>query len=323
MRRIPKKFAVMAVSATIAGVVGFTATPAPAAPIAYTTLSTDGCQLATIDLATGDVTALPAPPSSAACVDDLAVAPDGTVYGIIDLPDNGQSANLVTFDPTTGAVVDSTGFSGNFDASFTAHGGIAVDRNGVMYASFTTNEEGCSDFGNSEAVSCLYLIDPATAAATLIGPSGFNLVRMFWLTTNCDGAMLTGFSSNDLKSVTDASADSGAQAEVPDPIETFADDVGPLTTGLDLASVNEGTGAVTDGPPLDNDLFGLEWAPTGPLYAIGEIENNGAILHVFVVDPATGDMTVVADPNLGQLASIENLAMAVTCPTELVVNFTG
>jgi hypothetical protein len=331
MRRISRKLAVITTFGVIAGVIGFTATPAPAAPIAYTTLSTDGCQLATIDLATGDTTALSAPPSGAACVDDLAVAPDGTVYGISDFVDSNTSATLVTFDPTTGAPVTTVPFSGDFDESFTAHGGLAIDANGVMYASFTTNEDGCSDFGANEVFSCLYVVDPATAAATLIGPSGFEQVRMFWLTTNCAGDMLTGLQSNDLQTglpaevptstepdVEGTEGDPPAPAEVPDPADSFADDVDALTTGLDLASVDEATGTVTDGPLLD-DVRALEWAPeNGPLYAIGDIGESG---FVFTVDPATGDMTQVAPIEDVVGGFIENLAMAVTCP--IVVAFTG
>ena len=52
-----------------------------AAPtLGYTIIANDaGCDLNTINLATGTLTDLPAPSSEAACADDLAVAPDGTV----------------------------------------------------------------------------------------------------------------------------------------------------------------------------------------------------------------------------------------------------
>ena len=337
MRRISRKLAVLVALGLSVGVLAVTTTPATAAPIAYTTLITDGCQLATVDLATGAITPLPAGPSGAACVDDLAVAPDGTVYGISDFIDDNNSATLVTFNPTTGAPVTTVAFTGSFTQSFTAHGGIAVDGTGVMYASFTTNEAGCSDFGNTIVMACLYRIDPTTAAATLIGPSGANLIRDFWLTTNCDGAMLTGEQTelNGGGAVEDVTpqapetpgteGDASAQAEPSDPVEDFADDVGALVHGLRLSSVDEATGTVTSGPILGiDDTFGIEWAsPNGPLYGIGEIENNGEIPHVFVIDPATGAATIVADLDAPQIGGVENLAMALTCPAELVVNFTG
>jgi hypothetical protein len=331
MRRIPKKLAVIALTAVVGSLMAFTATPASAAPIAYTILSTDGCQLSTIDLATGTVTPLSAGPSGAACVDDLAVAPDGTVYGISDFVASSTSATLVTFNPTTGAVVTTVPFTGDFDESFTARGGIAVDRNGVLYASFTTNEDGCSDLTN-DAFVCLYRVDPATAAATLIGPSGFDQIRTNWLTTNCDDAMLTAldeddfgpFSAPDEVTEPGAEGEAGAQAEPPGLPDSFADDGADPQShqeGLDISPVDESTGAVTQGPLMDADIFGIEWAPpTGPLYAIGE---DGDGDGVFTVDPATGALTRVADLDVPQIGGITTLAMAVTCPEELVVVFTG
>ena len=331
MRRISTRMAVLVAVALSAGVLAVTTSSAPAAPIAYTTLQTDGCQLATIDLATGVVTPLADPPSGLACVDDLAVAPNGTVYGIRDIPDSGMSANLVTFDATGNP--SATVLTGNFTQSFTAHGGIAVDANGVVYAQFVTNETGCSDL-QSTAEACLYTVNPATGAATLIGSSTKNQVRMFWLTTNCAGQMRTGeaLPNSTVSGAAPDPSDDVASQEEPsttapaDDIASFAADVGAQEFGLDVATVSSTTGAVTTGPFFDGDLnvFGLEWAPPdGPLYALGDFDGGGDA--VFTINPATGAHTHVVDITLGQFASVENLAMAVTCPTEapIVVTFTG
>jgi hypothetical protein len=342
VKRISKQFALGVTLAMVVGVLALTTQSAPAAPVAYTTLDTDGCQLATIDLATGTVTPLPDAPSSNNCVDDLAVGADGTVWGIKDLPvKSNQRAGIVKFDPTTGDAVDTQLFdNGNFDFSFTAHGGIAIDASGVMYVSFTSNEDGCSDFQGNDAEACLYRVDdPATGAVTLIGPSGKAQVRDFWLTTNCAGSMLTGESLSDQEVVTPgatpAAPDTGEDTTTTTEDErtlamdlagTFGNDLGAQEFDLAISPVNTGTGEVTTGPAVDVDLdlFGIEWAsPNGPLYALGNLDDTGDA--VFIIDPATGAETHVADITIGQLASVENLGMALTCTTEapIVVTFTG
>ena len=49
---------------------------------------------------------------------------------------------------------------------------FTFDAAGVLYTQFSTSEEGCGDFEEGFTVACLYRVDPATAAATLIGNAG-------------------------------------------------------------------------------------------------------------------------------------------------------
>lgn len=339
MSRWSRRCAVVAAAALVAGVLVVGSAPSGAAgPLAYTTVSTDGCQLATVDLTTGVVTPLSAGPTGNACVDDLAVAPNGTVYGLRDIPDSGMSANLVTFDPTTGAVTSATPFSGSFTQSFTAHGGITVDKNGVVYASFVTNQTGCSDLIET-AVVCLYRVDPATAAATLIGNAGAtkNQVRTFFLTVSCAGSMLTGEStpiqggseSVTNETTTPASDESATTTGEPsEPITTlpdfsaFSDDVGALATGLNLASVSATTGAVTTGPSfaVGFNVLGIAFAnPAGTLYALGTPAAGAP--GVYTIDPTTAAATLVAP--LSGITAVDNLAIAGTCPVQLAAGFAG
>jgi hypothetical protein len=337
--RIRRTIAALAIAGLTAGaVVALGGSSAPgASSIGYTTILEGGneCRLATVDLATGVVTGLPGGGTSDSCVDDLAVAPDGTVYGITDVEDDGLSANLVTFNPVTGAVTNVQPFSGSFTESFTAHGGLAFDRAGVLYASFTTDEAGCSDLQQT-AISCLYRVDPATAAATLVGNAGIdkNGVRMFFLAISCADSMLTGERFTDLDS-NDATTDTptsdtppaeGASTS-PEPApqsvgDAFADDeVDAQFVDLDLASVNPATGAVTTGPQFaaGTDVLGFDFAnPDGPLYALA-IEPTG-LPGVFTVDPATAALTLVATLSETEL---ENLAIPGGCPVVIQPRFTG
>ena len=77
--------AAAAAAVTCLAVVGLAvpASSADATPTGYTTVSGEGgCQLATIDLATGVLTDLPAAEAPEACVVDLAATPSGQVWGI-------------------------------------------------------------------------------------------------------------------------------------------------------------------------------------------------------------------------------------------------
>jgi hypothetical protein len=173
----------------------------------------------------------------------------------------------------------------------------------------------------------------------LVGPSGKAQVRDFWLTTNCAGSMLTGESLSDQEVTPGATpapdAETGDTTTTTEDARTLGldlagtfgnDEVGAQEFDLAISPVNTGTGEVTTGPGVDPDLdlFGIEWAsPNGPLYALGNLDDNGDA--VFTIDPATGAETPVADITIGQLASVENLGMALNCTVEapIVVTFTG
>jgi hypothetical protein len=335
-QRSIRRFVATVVVAGLASValVAASAPGGAAGPLGYVTVRGDGCQLATVDASTGHVAVLPAAASSEACVDDLAVAPDGSVYGLIDFPDqNGTNATLVHFDQTSGAVTSTVPFSGSFTNSFTAHGGIAFDAAGTMYATFVTNEAGCSTFGNQGdpgPIVCLYRIDPATAAATLVGPAGsaddFALVRMFWLAAPCSGSMATA----DQRGI-----DLSTDATAADPDAAFQEDVSAQDLGLGVAFVDPGTGAVTPAGafPFGFDAVGLDYSrPDGTLYVLGRqavIENGAGAqaplgVSIYTVDPATGTLTLVVALDEPRF-DVENLALIGTCPVaiELQPDFTG
>ena len=78
----------------------------PDAPtMGYTIVSTGPnlCDLYSVDLVTGVLTDLPATTSEAACAADLAVAPNGTVYGIAGTQYLGPVAVTPAYDSFGGA----------------------------------------------------------------------------------------------------------------------------------------------------------------------------------------------------------------------------
>lgn len=256
----------LAAAASVAAMMTMTAIavlPAPmahggsaASPPAYTITGsavTEACQLVRVDITTGATTVLGAPPSSEACVTDLAVAPDGSVWGIRET--ESLEVLLVEFDPATGAVRSSGPFTGNFSAIFLEIGAVAFDGTGTLYAQLVTDEPGCDlDF------VCLYTVDPQTRVATFVGAAGpekFETVMLF-LAADCGTSMVTTEFTGDLG---EAGTTSWGDA-----------DVGARAFGLQLDSVDKATGVVTDGPPfaLDLSLAGLDYSRAdGTLYALG------------------------------------------------------
>jgi hypothetical protein len=320
--------AVMAAAGLAAMPTAHAGLPEAEPPAAYAITSADllvSCALATVDLTDGTTTVLPAGGSAEACVDDLAVAPDGSVWGVIEV---NNVANLVRFDPATGAVLSTQPFTGVLDPDL-ANGGLAFDGASTLYVQLVTDDPGC----DGDAV-CLYTVDRETAAATFVGnpgPDNF-FTGMLFLGADCGASLVTGEAGEGAASV-DASWDDGEPEA--------------LFLGLALSSYDKETGILTDGPlfPDDFSLAGLDYSRAdGTLYALGvegvepvaEAEGGGDVgaadvnASLFVVDPATADVTEVAalsEPNL----NILTLGIAGECvvppppPAPLVLEptFTG
>jgi hypothetical protein len=131
------------------------AVTALAEPVTAFTVMDDGqglCDLYTIDLASGVLTDLPAASSEAACALDLAVAADGTVYGISDTlgfwvgsvspaADSLGSAELITFS-ADGTPSGLTLTVGGFPIGTDGFGSIAIDAAGTVYV-IGVNETTC------------------------------------------------------------------------------------------------------------------------------------------------------------------------------------
>jgi len=328
--------ALLAACVATVGLLAVGISPAAAAPLAYTTVFTDGgCQIVTVDIANGTTTVLSAAPDPAACVRDLAVAPDGSLWGIDEVEDSGgPEVTLVQFDPATGAILDSGLLTGTFDFSSLESGGIAFDAAGTLYVHMVTDQFGC--FG---AFVCLYRVDPATRASTFVGPSFQPEIPMFFLTANCAGAMLTSQFNGLVTSVPSSGI------EHPD-VDTSAPPEWPDVSAQNslfeqvLSSVNTSNGIVIPSIvlPPNFDVLGIEYdRVSGILYAIGLEESPNATtpddvgvaqpfndIAVFVVDPTTGDITLAANFN-DKAGFPQGLAIGGECEEEapLVVSFTG
>ena len=157
-----------------------------AAGTGYTVIDNrEDCTLATIDLATGQLTPFPTS-SEDSCVQDLAVAPDGTVWGILSPKTIDPIAiRLVRFDAVGAPTI--VPLSGNFTEAFGADGGLAFDKAGNLLTQLVTDEPGCdTDF------VCLYRTDPTTGASTFIGNSTLEgEVSMAFLAADCSGNLRT------------------------------------------------------------------------------------------------------------------------------------
>ncbi len=268
------------------------------------------CQLVTVDLSNGAVGTLGAPSSVEACAHDLAVAPDGSVWGIAE-PSGAPPALLVHFDPATGEVLSSTAITGDFPDASIAEGGLAFDAAGTLFAQLST--DACVGV-------CLYTLDRDTAVATLVGGPGDDLLSsfMYYLGADCAGSMVT-------TEVSKGSNGDAASAESDPTAQVF---------GPTLASVDPATGLVTTGSAFqdDFDLAGLDYARAdGTLYALGRVgptptgstdDTTAATGDVgaaafdaslFVVDPETAgitEVTALSEPNL----DISALGIAGECP---------
>jgi hypothetical protein len=283
--------ACVAASALLLGtlVVGVGPSSAAASKIGYTIIFNEGgCDLATLDLDTGELTDLPAPSSPEACVDDIAADSEGAVWGIID----GGSNNSGSIEPA--AVTQSQIYLVAFESDGTPNvspiffddipSGASLENGGIAFGPAGTYIQAylgdTNTTCNAGVAVCLLTYDPETGLATPIGGSGLIETSLYTL-TDCASGQYTLFD-----------------------IE-----------GPSLGLSNRTTGEVTPGPSVDDGLSGMDCAPGGStLYAISSppqvLQGNGLAANdasVGTLNPTTGQFTAVApvsDPDafIGLLA---------------------
>ncbi len=271
----------------------------PAEPVTGFTIRDDGqglCDLYTIDLASGALTDLPAPSSEAACAWELAVAADGTVYGIGGINfisvdsvspavDSLNSANLITFsaDGTPSGqtlTVDGSPISGTFG------GGIAVDAAGIVYV-IAVNETTCEpqpidlqSFAPSDTylLNCLFTVNLSSGELTQVG-DGYPLNTPMFGLTSCTSDMWSLMPQ----------------------IQPFSVNQSPASIGIPWVSIDATTAIATEAG-ISTQILGYDCVATGnKVYAMstgdfGVGANNltpsaPAIPDLGTVDPTTGVFT--------------------------------
>lgn len=222
---IIKRLGILAIglAAIAVSIVTLSSTASSSAPgatpvLGYTVINNnDGtCDLNSIDLTTGQLTDLPAPSAPTACSSDLAVAPDGTVFGIDGNHFNGSlsleptadsqgNPHLIEYDADGYASITILTNNENFLTGI-RQGGIAITADGTIYAHIQDatlcdnimNIPGALYPSDSIPFVCLFTIDPVTGVATLVGPTN-QPGGMFVGLTSCASAMWTmGPGLNDL-----------------------------------------------------------------------------------------------------------------------------
>jgi len=275
------------------------AVTAPAEPVTAFTIMDDGqglCDLDTIDLATGALTDLPAASSEAACAADLAVAANGTVYGIAGTQfftvgsvnpayDSLGGAELITFS----ADGTPSGLSltvGGRPVSGISGGSIAIDAAGTVYV-IAINETTCDPrltapgsytTGDTFAFSCLYTVNLSTGELTQIG-EGFSPNSAVYGLTSCASNMWSLMLG----------------------LVSIAVDQSPASFGIPWASIDPTTAIATEAG-ISTQLLGFDCVATGnTVYAMstggfGPTANDitpsaPAIPELGTVDPTTGVFT--------------------------------
>lgn len=275
------------------------AVTAPAEPVTAFTVMNDGqglCDLYAIDIATGALTDLPAPSSEAACAQDLAVAANGTVYGIAGTQffvvgsvspayDSLGGAELITFS-ADGTPSGQTLTVGGAPISGISGGSIAVDAAGTVYV-IAINETTCSSlltvpvsFGPSDgdAFSCLFTVNLSNGELTQVG-EGFSPNAAVFGLTSCASTMWSLIPG----------------------IFPFSVDQSPASIGIPWASIDPTTGIATEAG-ISTQILGYDCVATGnKVYAMstggfGPVGNGispsaPAIPDLGTVDPTTGVFT--------------------------------
>ena len=292
-----------------------------AAPtLGYTIIANDaGCDLNTIDLATGALTDLPAPSSEAACADDLAVAPDGTVYGIAGYQffavgsvgpaaDSQGNPQLITFS-ANGTPSGQTLTVNAAPISGRSGGSIAIDAAGTMYV-IAINETTCDaglngplslDPSDTTAYNCLFTVNIATGALTQVG-HGFSPNHSVFGLASCASKMW---------------------AQTPG-LMTPNNGNEPATIGLPWASIDPATGVPTEAG-ISTELFGFDCLATGTtIYAMSAVyvgpaptsfEPQGAapgqvVFVLGTIDPSTGAFTATVTSNVPTTMPVIAFAVA-------------
>ena len=275
------------------------AVAAPAEPVTGFTIMDDGqglCDLYTIDLATGALTDLPAAASEAACAAELAVAANGTVYGITGRQffavgsvspavDSLGGAELITFS-ADGTPSGQTLTVGGAPISGISGGSIAVDAAGTVYV-IAINETTCDprltapgsfDPSDTLAFNCLFTVNLSTGELNQVG-EGFSPNRSVFGLTSCASNMWTFMPGLMPLSVNQS----------------------PASIGIPWASIDPTTGIPTEAG-ISTQLLGFDCVATGnTVYAMSAdgfgLTANAirpsapAIPELGTVDPTTGVFT--------------------------------
>jgi hypothetical protein len=278
--------------------------------LGYTVISHDdgSCDLNSIDLATGQLTDLPAPSAISACSTDLAVAPNGTVYGLDgDHPyrltsldpyvDSDGNPHLITYDrdgyPTITTLTNNDNvLTGLLD------GGIAVSADGTIWTQIQ-DATVCDSpldpatglyISDSVPLVCLFTINPLTGVATLVGPASPYALGFVGL-TSCSSAMHT----------------LAFELFTPGSLSNQ-----PASLLLNWGLIDTASGAVIF-VPVQSPPSGYDCLPTGDtVYALDWHSGSN---QLGTIDLTTGDFTAtvaLSDPD----ADISYVAFAVAPPAE-------
>ncbi len=313
--------------------VGFTVIKSPAGGV---------CQLAHVDLTTGELTPF-GPTDAAHCTFDLAVSPGGTaLYGTTlagtignGPPPNGATAiaQLMRYDPTTG-VATNVGQIGNFTLNGPPgdfQGNLTFDRAGNLFVFLVPNFAAGTTPCDYQSF-CLYRVDPTNPAnATPIGHVPQNFIVYAGLAATCGGSVLSARATADPNSFQGSTATSSTS--------TTSSTTGPATNansgwssvksqslnGQTLTSVNTATGSTTDigsGMGANDAILSLDFDGSGGVWGVG---SSSSIFHAFTIDPSAG--TAATGAALTPASTVEALAIGPPCPpTPAVVvapRFTG
>jgi len=285
------------------------AVTAPAEPVTAFTIIDDGqglCDLYTIDLATGALTDMPAASSEAACARDLAVAANGTVYGIAGTQffnvgsvgasvDSLGGAELITFS-ANGTPSGQTLTVGGFPISGISGGSIAIDAAGTVYV-IALNETTCNpgltaptsfEPSDSYAFNCLFTVNLSTGELTQVG-DGFSQNRSVFGLTSCASNMWSLMPGLLPLSVDQSPASFGIPWASIDPTTAVATEAGISTQllGFDCVATGNTVYAMSTGGfgPTANDI-----SPSAPAGAdLGTVDpTTGVFTETVALDASSG-----------------------------------
>ena len=350
MRLVHAVARLVTVVALALGVVAAAGSAGPAAPTipapsGFTILGSSSltCQLARVDLGTGAVTPIGVPQPATLCPNTIVHAPDGRYLGVT-ISVSGPS-QLVQINVSTGVFtpIGPTSFEA-IDA-----GGLVFTASGTLVFYGIVSDPACS----AADTSCLYRIDPATGASTLIGGAGNN-IEVSALTLTCDGRLLaewedftfilgasgtpsvhflppstsTGSAATATTTTTTAPPAGSSSPPSTGQSSTGSGGVTPATTtgAVSFGTVDPGTATLTRlGPPSGTQAVdGMDTASDGSLWGIGVRDLNATprVWNAVTLDPATGAATEQAlipiNPRTQSLAGLE---LDAACP--VVPRFTG
>ncbi len=350
MRRVLVILSVAGLACTAFATVG--AGPAAAAPGAIVQLagldSGIECPLARIDLASGQVSEVSS--DMGICSADLALGPDGTLYGV-----DGRNRELLTYDTDpasagygTSTVVGPLGTEGRSTAS-----GLTFDASGALWmvtsglGPFSTETPPDAQAEPCLFFSCLYQVDPASGAASLVAEVSTDVpddtVFVGSLAGACTGQVYLEYATTLLQpgtldaatsTTTTTTDDASGTADTPDEVHGL-----PVAfDGFNLGILGTSDGRVAGiGPDGDQvQVEHIDFSADQVLYGIDDFivttSSGGAGAQapppqsVYTVNRGTGAATAVAGvTDLPENSFILSLAVAPVrpCVEELPITFTG